>query len=52
MGWNTQEQAGLNDGLGLLLYALGGEDRELEGAAEHMVTMTPDAGTDFIGFWK
>lgn len=52
MGWNAQEQAGLNDGLGLLLYALGVEDRELEGSVEYMIAITPEVGTDFIGFWK
>ncbi len=52
MGYNAQEQAGLGDALGQLLYMLGAEDRELEGSPEHMITMTPEAGTDFIGFWK
>lgn len=52
MGWNAQEQAGLNDGLGLLLYALGIEDRELEGSPQHIITMTEGAGVDFLGFWK
>lgn len=52
MGYNAQEQTGLNDIRGLLLYALGVEDRELEGSQEHMVFMTPGAGTDFIGFWR
>lgn len=52
MGYNAQEQAGLNDALGLLLYALGVEDRELEGSPEHMVVMTPGIGSDYTGFWK
>ena len=52
LGCNAQEQAGLHDTLGLLLYALGVEDRELEGSPEHMITVTPAAGTDFIGFWR
>jgi len=52
MGYNAQEQAGLHDAVGLLLYALGVEDRELEGSTEHMVTMDPKTGSDFIGFWK
>lgn len=52
MGYNAQEQAGLNDGLGLILYALGFEDRELEGSPEHMISMTEGIGTDYIGFWK
>lgn len=52
LGCNAQEQAGLHDTLGLLLYALGVEDRELEGSPEHMITVTPATGTDFIGFWR
>lgn len=52
MGYNAQEQAGLNDGPGLLLYALGVEDRELDGSPEHMISMTEGIGTDYIGFWK
>ena len=50
--YNAQEQAGLNDALGLLLQTLGAEDVELEGASEYMITLDPDAGTDFIGFWR
>lgn len=52
LGYNAQEQAGLNDALGLLLYALGVEDRELESSPEHMITLTEEAGTEFIGFWR
>ena len=52
MGYNTQEQAGLNDALGLLLYAMGVEDRELAGSSEHMISITPGAGTDYTGFWR
>lgn len=52
MGYNAQEQAGLNDVLGLLLYAAGAEERELEGSPEHMISITPGAGTDYTGFWK
>ena len=52
LGYNTQEQAGLNDTLGLLLHTLGVEDRELEGAPDHMISVTPAVGTDFIGFWR
>lgn len=37
---------------GLLLYALGVEDRELEGSPEYMISMTDGIGTDFTGFWK
>lgn len=50
MGYNVQEQAGLNDALGSLLYALGIADRELEGSVAHAISLTPEAGTDFIGF--
>jgi len=50
--FSAQEQAGLHDAAGLLLYVLGVEDRELEGSTEHMVTMDPKTGSDFIGFWK
>lgn len=52
MGYNAQEQAGLHDVLGLLLYALGVKDRELNGSPEGMISLTPDAGTNFIGFWR
>ena len=52
LGYNAEEQAGLHDALGLLLYALGVEDRELEGSPEHMITVTQAVGTDFIGFWR
>ena len=52
LGYNAQEQAGLHDALGLLLYALGVEDRELEGSPEYMIAMDPEAGTDYIGLWR
>lgn len=52
LGYNAQEQAGLHDALGLLLYALGVEDRELEGSPEYMIAVTEGVGTDYIGFWK
>lgn len=52
MGYNAQEQAGLNDGLVLLLFALGLVDRELERPPKHMIAMSPNTGTDFIGVWK
>lgn len=52
MGYNAQEQAWLNDGLGLLLYALGVDDRELDGLPEHMISMTEGIGTGFNGFGK
>ena len=49
--YNAEEQAGLHDGLGILLQMLG-EDSEPQGSPEHMISLAPDAGTDFIGFWK
>lgn len=52
MGYNAEEQAGLHDMMGGLLYALGISDRELGGSVEHMISLNPEVGTDFIGFWK
>lgn len=52
LGYNAQEQAGLHDALGLLLYALGVEDRELKGSLEYMIAVTEGVGTDYIGFWR
>lgn len=52
MGYNAEEQAGLHDMLGMLLYELGIRDRKLERSVERMIAMTPGVGTDFIGFWK
>lgn len=52
LGYNAQEQAGLHDALGQLLYALGVEDRELAGSLEHMISVDPEAGVDYIGFWR
>lgn len=51
MGYNAQEQAGLND-INQFLYALGLESRELESSTEHMMLITPGVGTNFIGFWR
>lgn len=50
-GYNAEEQAGLHDGLGILLQMLG-KDSELQGSPEYMISLGPNAGTDFIGFWK
>ena len=49
--YNAGEQVGLHDGLGSLLQMLveAGESRALP---ENMISLTPTAGTDFIGFWK
>lgn len=49
--YNTEEQAGLHDGFGILLYYLG-EGGEPQGSPEHMISLYNEAGTDFIGFWK
>lgn len=49
--YNAEEQVGLHDGLGILLQLLGG-DSEPQGSPEHMISLVPDAGTDFIGFWR
>lgn len=49
--YNAQEQAGLHDGLGILLKMMGG-DSEPQGSPEHMISLAPNTGTDFIGFWK
>lgn len=50
MAYNAEEQAGLHDGLGILLQMLG-EDREPQGLPEHMIALLAEAGTDFIDFW-
>lgn len=48
--YNSMEQAGLHDILGVTMKALGC-DVELKNSTKHMITMTPGAGTDFLGFW-
>lgn len=49
--YNAGEQAGLHDGLGLLLQALGGDWELEEGSPEEMIALS-EAGTDYIGFWN
>lgn len=49
--YNAEEQAGLHDGLGLLLRMLG-EDSKPQGKVERMIALGAETGTDFIGFWK
>lgn len=49
--YNRDEQAGLHDGLSILVQMLGG-DSEPQGAPEYMIALYPGAGTDFTGFWK
>lgn len=38
MAYDAEEQAGLHDGLGILLQMLG-EDREPQGEVEHMISL-------------
>ena len=47
VSFNAHEQAGLNDGAGLLLRTMG-IDVELSGSEEHMISLTPGAGTDYL----
>ena len=47
VSFNAHEQAGLNDGAGLLLRSIGIEV-ELSGSEEHMISLTPGAGIDFL----
>lgn len=49
--YNAEEQAGLHDGLGILLQMLG-EDENPHGSPEYMISLGSDAETDFIGFWR
>ena len=44
---NLDEQKGLHDCLGLLLNAFG-ENIELAGSVENMISITPEAGYDFL----
>lgn len=44
---NSREQQGLNDLLGLILNAAGIEC-ELSGSAENMVSLSPEAGTEYV----
>ena len=46
---NVNEQAGKNDGMGLLLRLLG-NDVELQSDPERLISLTVDAGTEFIIF--
>ena len=47
VSFNAHEQAGLNDGAGLLLRSMGIEV-ELNGSVDRMISLTPGAGTDFL----
>jgi len=44
---NIEEQHGLHDGLGMLLNALG-ETIELTSSPDRMISITPDAGCDYL----
>lgn len=46
VAYNAWEQRGLHDPLGQVLRTLG-YDVELSGSIEHMIFLTPDAGTDY-----
>ena len=46
---NLQEQAGLHDGLGLMLRSIGGET-ELARSDENMISVSPGAGTEYLRF--
>lgn len=47
--YNLQEQQGNHDFFGILMQMLG-EERELHGSPENMITLTPEAGTKFLNF--
>lgn len=47
--YNLQEQRGSHDFLGILMQMLG-EEQELHGSPENMITLTPEAGTKFLNF--
>lgn len=47
--YNTEEQAGLHDALGLLLKTFG-QDAELNGSIRNMIRITPEEGNEFLHF--
>ena len=47
VSFNAHEQAGLNDVAGLFLRYMGIEV-ELSGSEEHMISLMPGAGTEFL----
>lgn len=49
--YNRGEQAGLHNGLSILVQMLGGDSKP-QRALEYMIALYPGAGTDFTGFWK
>jgi len=48
--YNTNEQAGRHDMLGMIGASLGQTDIELQGSLEHIIALTPDIGIDFLHF--
>lgn len=48
--FNSNEQAGLHDSLGMLLRVLYGEDVELTGSLDRVISYNLDAGTDYLKF--
>lgn len=49
--YNAEEQAGMHDGLAILLRLLG-EDSEPQVSPENMISLGENNGTDFIGSWR
>lgn len=49
--YNTLEQVGANDAVGLLLQIMGVESLKRT-TQKHLISLVPGAGTDVIGFWK
>lgn len=49
VAYNRREQEGLNDGFGMAMQILD-PNFELQGAIENMITMTPNAGMNFLRF--
>lgn len=47
IAYNTQEQAGFHNTLGLLVNSFGGE-AELHGSPRNMILMTPDMGNQYL----
>ncbi len=48
--YNANEQTGRHDLLGMMRLSLGQEDVELQRSTEHMIAITPNAGTSFFKF--
>lgn len=48
--YNMAEQAGANDGIGQFFHMLGFDDVELQSSPERLISLTAQAGTEFIDF--